>query len=122
MLNEQDYRAVLEELGFDLQGPPTGTRGPALRHTIRRFIRIPDRPPGSDDAFWPSLYWHRHGEFCYVSTPPRDADHFRIEFWAPAPSDRVLHHEVSCCFVPVQVTRAGLRMALESLFLAQSNW
>ena len=62
MLNEQDYRAVLEELGFDLQGPSTGTRGPALRHTIRRFIRIPDRPPGSDDAFWPSLYWHRHGE------------------------------------------------------------
>ena len=125
MLTEQDYRAVLEELGFDLQHTPEPNRGRigrALRHTIRRFIDIPHRQVG-DNAFWPTVYWNRSKDYIYFSTAHRDADHFRSLFWAPAHPDCVLPHEQETnCFVPLAATRAGLRLALESLFLARPNW
>ena len=122
MLTEQDYKAVLEELGFDLQGVEPGTKmvGTALRHTIRQFVGIPGRNADAADAFWPTLYWKRSGDFFYLLTPQRDADHFRSLFWAPAPPDLILEYQPGeHCFVPVLDTRAGLRLALESLFLSR---
>ena len=134
MLTEQDCREVLEDLGFDIEATPrpnTGLVSPALRHSTRRFVGIPSRTAGND-AFWPTLYWNMSGDFVYFSTAARDVEHFRSEFWTHPSSERVLPHEAfavsvdgetrpAYCFVPL-ATRAGLRRALESLFLAQPNW
>ena len=126
MLNELDYRSVLEELGFDLLETPkpgTGKVGRSLRHTTMRFPGIRGRPPKSSPfAFWPTLYWNRSGDSIYFSTTRRDQDYFPPSFWKRAPSDRVLPHEqkaVTDCFLPLEATREGLRKALESLFLAR---
>lgn len=128
VLTEQDYREVLEDLGFDMEATPqpnTGRVGRSLRHSIRRFVGIPGRIAHAFDAFWPTLYWNRNGDLIYFSTTRRDHGYFSLIYWERAPSDRVLPHEQKAgtyCFVPFESTRSGLRTALESLFLARHTW
>ena len=127
MLTEQDYRELLQELGFELANvnPLEGPVGRSLRHTIRRFrhTEIPGRPASAADAFWPSLWWKENEGFVYFTTAERDQRQFNAMFWMPAPTSSVLQDDQTAhCFVPVQSTRSGLRLALQSLFLAQPDW
>ena len=125
MLTEQDYRDVLNNLRFVVPlEPHTRIGGAPLRHVNRRFVGIIRRQSSSKDAFWPTLYWNRSGDLYYFATAVRDRNNFQIEFWTPVPRDHVLPHdrEKTPCFVPRVATRNGLKMALESLFLAQPNW
>lgn len=124
MLTERDYREVLQELGFadPLQPNTSYFTGRALRHGVRRF-NVPGRQEAARDAFWPTLYWNSNGDYNYFSTPARDSAHFGALFWVPADPDQIHEeHRDQFCVVPRHDSRLGLRIALESLFLAVPEW
>lgn len=124
MLTDRDYREILQELGFEaLQPISSYFAGRALRHRVRRFVDVPRRQDSSDDAFWPTLYWISNGNYNYFSTPERDRVHFGAMFWIPASQESIhAEHRNEACFVPRHNSRLGLRVALESLFLAVPEW
>ena len=125
MLTDRDCRELLQSLGFadPLQPNTSYWAGRALRHRVRRFVDVPARQESSDDAFWPTLYWHSNGDHNYFSTPERDRAHFGAMFWIPASLDSIQEeHIAESCFVPRHDSRLGLRIAVESLFLAVPQW
>lgn len=126
MPTEQDYREVLQELGFDAVEPNTSYfDAPALRHRVRRFVGVPRRRGVARDKFWPTLYWMSNNNYNYFSTPERDRPYFGAMLWLPASPDNILdehRNRGEPCFVPRHNSRLGLRVALESLFLAIPDW
>ena len=129
MLTEQDYREVLMDLRFDVQ-PDSEAQGhsagypKALRHRHRRFTGIRRRTRGASGAFWPTLYWMKSQELVYFRAATIDVNHFQVPFWLPAPHDRILEYDRvkrHRCFVPAYENRQGLKVALQTLMLAEPD-
>lgn len=120
-MTEEEYRHLLEELGFDMELNPE-PNGDSLRHTILRFGHVPGRDQRNEDAFWPTLYWNRsRAGLLYFVTAHRDTEHFSPLLWSRVPNDVVKTGDADISFVPLHNTRRGAMEALQSLLEAQPN-
>ena len=119
-MTEEEYRQLLEELGFDIARNPQPNSGRALRHTTLQFGQVPGRNPNYEDAFWPTLYWNRSSAgLLYFATSPRDTEHFSPLLWVQIPNDVVKRKDANISFTPMRNTRQGAIDAFQSLFEAQ---